>query len=200
VVIVILGILAAIAVPALTGYIAKSQDQEYIMEARNHLVTARAVIDEAYAEGDFQSAQAQTYLTDSTTYPLTSTNYHSFVGGAWSIENLSKVSIYDDVDVLPNEIAFLMGQEDRPARTAQGFWSMWIIGSTDSTALSCDGGIWEFFPEGINSGKPAIKVTYKMDRLSIPDGSTTTAFSNAIKNDPGTYNPNAGYEVYHLVI
>jgi prepilin-type N-terminal cleavage/methylation domain-containing protein len=51
VVIVMLGILAAIAIPALTGYIAKSEDKQWEMRARDYNIAVHAVLDEAYAIG-----------------------------------------------------------------------------------------------------------------------------------------------------
>lgn len=49
VVIVILGILAAILVPSLLGYIDKAKDEQYILEARNVMQAVQAGIVEAYA-------------------------------------------------------------------------------------------------------------------------------------------------------
>jgi prepilin-type N-terminal cleavage/methylation domain-containing protein len=51
VVIVILGILAAIAVPALTGYIEKARYEGYKMEGRNIAMAAQTVIDEYWSSG-----------------------------------------------------------------------------------------------------------------------------------------------------
>lgn len=49
VVLVILAILAAILIPALLGYIDKSKDQQYIMEAKELMTATQAGIAEAYA-------------------------------------------------------------------------------------------------------------------------------------------------------
>jgi prepilin-type N-terminal cleavage/methylation domain-containing protein len=55
VVIVILGILLAIAIPALTGYVRKAQDKDWEMRARDTVAAVRTVIDAAYADGTLGS-------------------------------------------------------------------------------------------------------------------------------------------------
>ncbi|MDR1359200.1 MAG: prepilin-type N-terminal cleavage/methylation domain-containing protein, partial [Coriobacteriales bacterium] len=80
VVIVILGILAAVAIPALTGYIAKSEDKEYEMHARDSNIAAHAVIDEAYAKGEFKSEAAQQYIKKGASASVQSTNRFNLGG------------------------------------------------------------------------------------------------------------------------
>ena len=52
VVLAILAILAAMLVPALTGYIDKANEKKAIATARQYYVAAQTVVSEAYAEGD----------------------------------------------------------------------------------------------------------------------------------------------------
>jgi hypothetical protein len=75
---------------------------------------------------------------------------------------------------------------------------MLLIGAPGSTALSADGFQWILGPEGTQTDKPCIVVTYKVDRVAVANGSKTTAFNTAF-NAGARYNPDAGYEVYHLV-
>lgn len=52
VVLAILAILAAMLVPALTGYIDKTNEKKVIATARQYYVAAQTVVSEAYANGD----------------------------------------------------------------------------------------------------------------------------------------------------
>ncbi|MBQ9982749.1 MAG: type II secretion system protein [Oscillospiraceae bacterium] len=52
VVLVILAILAAAMIPALTGYIDKANEKTAISEARNVVTAAQTIVSEAYALGD----------------------------------------------------------------------------------------------------------------------------------------------------
>ena len=52
VVLAILAILAAMLVPALTGYIDKANEKKIIATARQYYVAAQTVVSEAYANGD----------------------------------------------------------------------------------------------------------------------------------------------------
>lgn len=58
VVLVILAILAAILVPALLGYIDRSKNQKYIIEARELMRAAQVSIAEAYATNDYGFRQS----------------------------------------------------------------------------------------------------------------------------------------------
>ena len=52
VVLVILAILAALLIPALTGYIDKAKKKQIIAEARQAVMAAQTLVDEAYAKED----------------------------------------------------------------------------------------------------------------------------------------------------
>ena len=52
VVLAILAILAAMLIPALTGYIDKANEKKVIATARQYYVAAQTVVSEAYANGD----------------------------------------------------------------------------------------------------------------------------------------------------
>ena len=52
VVLAILAILAAMLVPALTGYIDKANEKKILATARQYYVAAQTVVSEAYANGD----------------------------------------------------------------------------------------------------------------------------------------------------
>lgn len=52
VVLVILAILAAILVPALLGWIDKAKEKQYVLEARNVVLAAQTMADEAYASNN----------------------------------------------------------------------------------------------------------------------------------------------------
>lgn len=65
VVLAILAILAAMLVPALTGYIDKANEKKVIATARQYYVAAQTVVSEAYAKNDV--------ITDIMLYPAYST-------------------------------------------------------------------------------------------------------------------------------
>lgn len=58
VVLVILGILAAITIPALLGWIDKAREKKYLLEARNVVMAAQTVATEEYAQGTFPENEA----------------------------------------------------------------------------------------------------------------------------------------------
>jgi prepilin-type N-terminal cleavage/methylation domain-containing protein len=198
VVIVILGILAAIAVPALTGYISKSADQKYIAEARNRMTAIRATLDQAYANGEFSSnLDAESYFLDGQpanssekkVFQVTAFSGKVFGTGAGSWEYYRRAST-------------LLG-ETYPAgafTTADTpYWAAHVVGpkTSQTTLNSADGFCYMFFPEGLATGKPAIVVTYKVTHVNI--ASNAYASFTAPYLNSAAYDPNAGYEIYQLV-
>ena len=92
VVLAILAILAAMLVPALTGYIDKANEKKVIATARQYYVAAQTVVSEAYANGDsvngFTISRNETnnkingsIIIDNTTYENASENpyFNDFV-------------------------------------------------------------------------------------------------------------------------
>jgi prepilin-type N-terminal cleavage/methylation domain-containing protein len=203
VVIVIIAILAAIGVPALTGYIDKAQDKQYIAQARNAMIAVRTVIGEAYADGEFANSETHGYDVGY----LTTGHFDGKM--VWYTEVLSYLisdpSSTDRYELLKRASSFLGEEaliEDGDYDKENGYWTANIFGSNGSTALNADGFSWFFYPEGDNPYKPVIIVTYKMDRVDTTDmeGNIYTAFSDSVFDSDNDipYNPNAGYEVYHL--
>jgi type II secretory pathway pseudopilin PulG len=189
VVLVILAILAAIAIPALTGYIDRAQEKQYISEARNVSVALRAVMDEAWANGELN--------TKSTSYVG-----NTFTGlKVFRISNLSSDSYSGGKSwELYQRTAALMKEEYVTRTSDPGYWFINLVAAKDSdaTAVTADGFWFELYPEGMSSGKPSIAVTY---RMSPVDGlKSTVNFSSAIEGGSKyfSYDAQAGYEVYHL--
>jgi prepilin-type N-terminal cleavage/methylation domain-containing protein len=193
VVIVILGILAAIAVPALTGYIAKSQDAQYEMHARDINTAAHSVLDEAYAEGRFDPSRAAAYQYAQEGTP-------SIVPSdtkCWYLNTLSD-NANGTRSGFSNQTAALLGEANPSSSSSSGYWIVNIVGPQGSTAFTADGLIFYYYPETYVAGKPMIATTWKMERLPVSEGASETAFISALKQY-GHYNANAGFEVYHLV-
>jgi prepilin-type N-terminal cleavage/methylation domain-containing protein len=201
VVIVIIAILAAIGVPALTGYIDKANDKQYIAQARNAMIAVRTVIDEAYADGEF--ADYSSYY--GIEYLTTGGNPKPGKPKFWASFALPELLISDTdgreyefqkrSSALLGEAALIDGYYYRK----NGYWIFYTVGSSDSTIFNADGFCWVLFPEGADgSGFPAIMVTYKLDRVDISDMESYDDFvSQCLEGNDRTYNPNAGYEVYH---
>ncbi|MDR2671954.1 MAG: hypothetical protein LBC35_01380 [Coriobacteriales bacterium] len=106
---------------------------------------------------------------------------------------------YSDFLKLYREAARLIGEEyEATDVTDPGFWEIHYLApaGSDATAATADAFYFGFAPEGVVSGKPVIGVTYKLTRLDEIE--TDMDFMTAIYSGTITYDPNAGYEVYHL--
>jgi type II secretory pathway pseudopilin PulG len=189
VVIVILGILLAIAIPALTGYIAKAQDEQYKMDARDAKQAVRTVLDEAYAKGELNSPPGHSDL------PAYIQNGES--GFATKNFQLQLLSLYAAGEALDYHHATsdLMGKTYPPSFMDRGTWDFYLVGPTSSTALSADGFVYIFYPDG-DFGGPVITVTYRVQRVA---GATMDGDILAALYASPLYSAEAGYEVYHLV-
>jgi prepilin-type N-terminal cleavage/methylation domain-containing protein len=187
VVIVILGILLAIAIPALTGYIAKAQDEQYIAEARDIVQATRSVLDEAYAAGKFSSGDAAGYFT--TGWAPGMTDITAFVVKRFSLADLSTLATGYSRTFMNDVIGL--------GATNMRFHVHFVapLGS-DVTALTADA--FMVYPEGRKPGDPTVVVTYGLSRVG---GLVYTQdLHDAIKIDgTSTLDPNAGYVVYHLM-
>ncbi|MDR1087673.1 MAG: type II secretion system GspH family protein [Coriobacteriales bacterium] len=194
VVIVILGILAAIAVPALTGYITKAEDKEYIAQAHNILVAMRTVTDEAYADGEFEqnSSGSATYSNH-----YTKGNSSGTTGRWWDYFWISYYATGSQYTLVRNVID-LTGGKYNPW-SDPGSILLDPVGPFNGSFLDADGFLWFYFPEGNSAGKPVVVVTFKVDHISL-SADTYAAFIAVRNGTSGSlvYNPEAGYEVYHL--
>jgi prepilin-type N-terminal cleavage/methylation domain-containing protein len=194
VVLVILAILAAIAIPALTGYIDKAEDKKYIADARNRIVAFRSVLNEAYAQGDFNGNNtAQEYLLKGTSL----TDYTLFdmelVGGyVFAPTNPSK-----DMKRMTyhKRAAELIGEPVLPP-----LWNFFTVrtNTADTTAITADGFCYYYMPKGYLKGALSVWVTYKMNRINNPSTSHDVFYNQIIGTSNNTkYNDSAGYEVYY---
>jgi hypothetical protein len=175
VVLVIIAILAAIAVPALTGYIDKARDKSEISKARDHMVAIRTVLVECYAEGKIDSdLLGTTEYSDATVWELS-----GFDG------------FFDKVNTLLGEGPWVSWGDP-------GSWNIVIVGSSGEAVTEADGFMMLFAPDGISQDSDAniIVVTYKVSPVSM-SGDSFSDFLIAYSSPH--YDPNAGYEVYNLV-
>jgi prepilin-type N-terminal cleavage/methylation domain-containing protein len=196
VVIVILGILAAIAIPALTGYISKSEDKEWEMRARDINIAMHAVLDEAWANGEFGAkAMWPTYAAHEFSEGTTRAGCYT----RFSIGSLSYYFSNTSSSVFFERATTLLGEE---YSDASGFpWSIDLYAAPGSgaTAATADGFMIDARPEGWESGRPLIIVTYKL--IHINGLSTQDDWHNARNtNNSIVYDAQAGYEVYRLTI
>jgi prepilin-type N-terminal cleavage/methylation domain-containing protein len=190
VVLVILAILAAIAIPALTGYIAKAQDEQYIAQARNASVAIKTVLNEEYASGKLDGIS---YFTQGNEIGLDSKLV------SFEIDSISGAVNNNDFNKFFSQAAALIGEAYPTDSLGSGFWTYisYAQKGSGATAATADGFGWELYPEGNTSDVPLILVTYKLERITASE-STYSAFYNFVQ-DNGVYDPNAGYEVYHLI-
>jgi prepilin-type N-terminal cleavage/methylation domain-containing protein len=218
VVIVILGILAGIAVPALTGYIVKSEDQQYIAKARNYAVAMHAAIDEVYAKGLFVDSYEMDgftfdggfdYIENSLTsaYEVNGLSYNSKIWSPGRLSSYTNVPGYTNDNSLYKAFFDFMGEELPYAYGNAGGQAIHLVGSLNSTALNADGFCWFYTPEQINSGNggayagtPYIVVTYKLDRFDNEMLDNINAWDMEViwYTSLLKYNSDAGYEVYHF--
>jgi prepilin-type N-terminal cleavage/methylation domain-containing protein len=189
VVLVILAILAAIAIPALTGYIDKAEDEKYITEARDRAQAVRAIFNEKYAEGEFDSNDTAKIHIEEGMSTWNSSYTKRFSAG---------LSIGGYTDVM-KEAAALAGVTWTASSNRAGYWFLDLIGPRSSTMLNAGGFMYGFFPEGnvAAQGKPAIYVTYGLPAVEKVRNELSASFLNKLK--AVEYDPNAGYNVYHII-
>jgi prepilin-type N-terminal cleavage/methylation domain-containing protein len=195
VVLVILARLAAIAIPALTGYIAKANDKQYIAQARNASVAMKTVLNEDYAAGKLDGNTAFTLGEVSGV----DNNYVYFF-----IPDIL-TTLHDDDDAFIydyyRQAATLIGETYPADLRGSGAWRYTPLAKAGSgaTAATADGFIFEFYPEGRGVDKLAIVVTYKLERIAASESAVENEVVDAIYGE-GTYDPNASYEVYKLTM
>jgi prepilin-type N-terminal cleavage/methylation domain-containing protein len=210
VVIVIIAILAAIGVPALTGYIGKAQDKQYIADARDHFVAARAVLAEAYADEDFSNAYDQakmdSFLSNGNA-AITTTgslgagtkSYPLDRFGWYLVEN--DVAGFEDSYKYNHRVADLIGEKRRQENDyASSDWRLILAGSSSSTAINADGFMYFSYSNSNYTaiGETYIVVTYKLKNDTLNNDCTRTELG-VYSYEGFTYDAGAGYEVYHVL-
>jgi type II secretory pathway pseudopilin PulG len=202
VVIVILAILAAIAIPALTGYIAKAEDKEWEMKARDAAVAMRAVFDEAYANGTLGAK-----LTDSNRNLFTGIAYPgnpSLKG--YDINALSESDNNGDGSYYRKKQFDLLGLPYIASTAAPGFWILpgcFADASSDCTILDAPAWYYYYFPGGYgptNGDYEMVLVSYGLDGVPVGSVSTYAEYVDSLITGSGNgrCDPSAGYRVYHL--
>jgi type II secretory pathway pseudopilin PulG len=185
-----LGILVAISLPALVGYIGKAQDKQYSMGARGAAQAVRSVLDEAYAKGELS--------TDSIISDYIQDGAIGWETKVFSVFELSFRATYNDYTYCCAASA-LMGKTYPTTYSDPGYWYYYLVGSNTSatTAINADGFYYCFYPNGDNIGDdPTIVVTYRMQR--IESATQSNDIIRAMRTSP-LYNANADYEIYHFL-
>jgi prepilin-type N-terminal cleavage/methylation domain-containing protein len=208
VVLVILAILAAIAIPALTGYIDKAQDKKYIADARNAIAATRAVLGEEYANGTLgkglpASGPNSDYLTAGG-----GTNYKHLKNFSFAL--LSSYAntgsdIYtgdgEDWVLYTNKAAEYIGLPTVVNNRTPGFFEIDFFAPKDDASYNIRNApafMYRYYPEGSKYYEDIIVVTYGL--AGVSEHSDWWDFVDALKVDDVTYDPNAGYKVFHTVI
>jgi prepilin-type N-terminal cleavage/methylation domain-containing protein len=208
VVIVILGILAAIAIPALTGYISKSEDKEYEMQARDAAVALRSVLVEAHVDGTLdknlnaenKEGGSKAYFTQGTanstsagakfwnTSTFAARNFSTAPGSAQAAVNRTYYNMANE----------LMGLAIPSWSGAPNYWSIYYyaLSPSDYTIVSAPAWEYEFFPEGAVNGKPIIVVTYGFEVFG--DFESFKAYENARTLSNMKIDPAVGYKVRYM--
>jgi type II secretory pathway pseudopilin PulG len=200
VVIVILGILLAIAVPALTGYIQKAQDKEWAMKARAVVTAYRAVLEMNYAKGNFNDIQLDAIQNGNSTSTVDAKVFWGSLGDTLNWKPSAQEQTNELLNgaaghgYFPTDLDYQEYTKNTPSH------SLSLVGFQDSntTALNADGFhvLFMYDYSDRTTFNSSVVVTYKMDR----DDTLTTYLDYMAGNYSKVYNPDAGYEVYHLSI
>jgi prepilin-type N-terminal cleavage/methylation domain-containing protein len=198
VVLVILAILTAIAIPALTGYIDKAQDKQYISRARNISVAMKTVLNEVYASGEIDRGRYPYNAKE-----LFTQGYVWGPGDNFVLFEIAMIGEYvDPFDsyMYFNRAAALIGEADdlNPVTGEDWRYSSCASAGSGATATTADGFVFEVYPEGYGPDKLIIFVTYKLGRVTVSESDAYYGFWGILEND-GVYDPNAGYEVYKVI-
>jgi prepilin-type N-terminal cleavage/methylation domain-containing protein len=192
VVIVILGILAAIAVPALTGYIEKAREKQYSAQAHDAYVAIKAVFDDAYAHGTLGKG-----LSDAARSAY-------FANGGGTVGLGSGIKYWDPGSLSTadegvntyywREAAKLIGTGYPASSFGKGLWTIHLFAPAPSsdTIFTAPAFQYAYYPEGrLNQTDSAIRVYYGIAGVVIgSDGKIDT--SNAV------YDLSAGYTVFYV--
>jgi prepilin-type N-terminal cleavage/methylation domain-containing protein len=205
VVLAIVAILAAIAVPSLTGYIDKANKRQYIVDARNKAVAMRSALSEIYATCEFDEygdATMLPYISEPEYFEQNMNRYRS-----WSVAVEFEGDYNNDTQYyVYKQAAKLMGTKYLPTgldtkELGINSWLYYPVGSENSTFWSADGFVYILFPEGhpdlhySGGDVPAVLVTYKLTRVEgLTRWNTYEEMSSMLKEME--YDANAGYEVY----
>jgi type II secretory pathway pseudopilin PulG len=192
---VILGILLAIAIPALTGYIQKAQDESYIADAKTMITALRTLMLEGYAEGAFNDPAGAAYVVSGNkfTYPYPAKPHKIWEHGMGGFLGYSDAELKQALSELPG-IDYTTGLT---------LWWSAIVGSNspDTTLLNADGFVWSAYPNGyFGNGSPLVFVTYKMERLPLADDKYSSFNYQGYFSGRLVYNADAGYEIYHVIV
>jgi prepilin-type N-terminal cleavage/methylation domain-containing protein len=190
VVLVIIAILMAFAVPAMTGYIYRANQAQYVAEARDKAVAVRSVLAELYAAGGFA------FESSNANYAITGYMNSSRPTKQWTIWGNSD----ENETYIYEQAAALMGT-NYPTFSRKGAWEYYLIGpnTSETTLWNASGFCYILYPEGAAQNKPVVVVTYKLERFAGSDNWTVdNQFTNALLSSAARYNEDAGYVVYML--
>jgi type II secretory pathway pseudopilin PulG len=207
VVIVILGILLAIAIPALTGYIQKAQDKEWEARAYDAQVAFRSLIAEDLGNGTLgkgvpTSGPYSTYLIDGAPQ-WAATQIKGFGGATLS----AFASGYSDPSSVPgsalimysNRAAELLGLNPVASSDTPGFFEVAFYAPRPSTYTVSDAPAfrYRYYPEGNLPSKPIVIVLFGFSGFA-GSYNTLTDLEDDIKTN-GVIDLDAGYRVYHVI-
>jgi prepilin-type N-terminal cleavage/methylation domain-containing protein len=212
VVIVIITILAAIGVPALTGYIDKAQDKQYIAEAREVAIAARVVLDEAYADGEFaQNSELDDWDEFLTTGCEPSDNDGLVM--AWPLMYLSlyrgggEFALSDEINALVGKFDYENEEKEVAFDNTPEYYNyngFVIIGEPGSSLFNADGYIYHYDDYyGMRSIVTTCNV--KIDDIenilryySFYQKFADSGLWDLLENGAITYDASAGYEVHFI--
>jgi hypothetical protein len=171
------------------------------------MVATKTVLDEAYANGDFTSGKAAEYFLDGNSgiKELAGFKYFDLAQLAYRVFSWVEDTPQDGENlVYVEKIGELSGtpfvKYTDESGDSQYNFDIFPIAPVDSdaTALTADGFIAMFIPDGYESGKPGIVVTYRLD--PVEGLATLSEFIVSLTSQGFTYNESQGYEVYQLTI
>jgi type II secretory pathway pseudopilin PulG len=189
VVLVILAILMAIAVPTLTGYIDKARDKELEMRARDLSVAMQTVLNETYGAGQLNSAEARDFIESGDPADDGSLTLKRF-----TVSKLSQI-VAGGPRVFGTEA---WGLVYGPVKDWTFDFVYCAPKGSDATLWTADA-FYCYSLQDVQSDGTVVYMSYGLTRADeLVWGQKRQDFHNAVKDGTIQYDPNAGYEIYHL--
>jgi hypothetical protein len=184
IVIVLLTVMVAFVVFAVSGYADKAKDERYVLAAHDYFIAARAVLSEASASDSLALTPSRVNTGDEDSPTL-----------VWSFSQLSEY-VSGDRNLFRERAEELLGVE--PSSSSGGdSWDLWLIGPSTATSFwEADAFLYVLRPatEDSTVDDAVVYVSFRVERVNTAGvGDFLVGFW-----ERASYNPDAGHEVYRF--